>query len=161
MPKLGEYEYLLRCVVFIYPTRAHAEAGKEFGGSGFLVAWPSEIDPDGFHHLYVVTNAHVAKGERRALRVNVPAGGFDVVEVDEWFLDENGPDIAIAPIDLNPQRHAVEALRADSFLLTEERCRELAIDAGDDTFMVGRFVDYDGVDESTVVAVREHQHRRC
>jgi hypothetical protein len=116
------------------------------GGTGFLIAVPSKRAPDSFHHIYVVTNLHVARGEPRTVRVNLRSGGFDFLTVDEWVSLAGGPDVAVAPIPLDPARHRVEALRADSWLLTQQECSSLEVDAGDDVFMAGRFVDFDGVE---------------
>lgn len=144
MPKLGEYRFILDTVVFVYETREQASEGRRAGGTGFLVTIPFANAPDTRHHLYVVTNVHVARGASRTLRVNTRDGGVDLVAVDGWVSIDNGPDVAVAPVSFDPSRHAVEALRADIWLLSQEEVTRLEIDAGDDVFMVGRFVDYDG-----------------
>jgi hypothetical protein len=145
MPKLGEYRFLLNTVVFIYRTREQAAEGRKAGGTGFFVAVPSAKAPDKFHHVYVVTNVHIARGEARTLRVNTRDGGVDLLTVHDWVSLAGGPDVTVAPIALDPNRHAVEAFRSDSWLLTQEEFLHHEIDAGDDVLMVGRFVDYDGV----------------
>ncbi|MEO6050112.1 MAG: serine protease [Pyrinomonadaceae bacterium] len=145
MPKLGDYRFVLDTVTFIYRTEEQANAGIKAGGTGFFVAVPSEYAPDAFHQIYVVTNVHVSKGERRVLRINTRAGGIDLVTVDEWIYKEDGPDVALAPVDLNPPLHMVEALRFDSWFLTRDEHVNLEIESGEDVFMAGRFVDYDGV----------------
>jgi trypsin-like peptidase len=146
MPKFGDYRYLLDAVVFVYRSKEDAESARKAGGTGFLIAVPSESAPESFHHIYAVTNVHVARGEPRALRVKVRVGGFDSVVVGNWTAARTGADVAVAPVELDPSRHVVEALRSDSWLLTRDECERLQIDAGDDVFMVGRFVDYEGVE---------------
>jgi hypothetical protein len=145
MPKLGDYRFLLNTVVFIYRTREQAAEARKAGGTGFLVTVPFKKAPDKFHHLYIVTNVHVARGEARTLRINTRDGGVDLITVDNWVSLNDGPDVTVAPITLDPNRHQVEAIRSDSWLLTHEEFLHHDIDAGDDVLMVGRFIDYDGV----------------
>ena len=54
MPKLGEYQYLLDVVFFLYPDEDSARQGKKAGGTGFFVAIASETYPDHYHHAYAV-----------------------------------------------------------------------------------------------------------
>jgi hypothetical protein len=145
MPKLGDYRFILDSVVFVYRTREQAAEGHKAGGTGFFVTVPSARIPDTFHHVYIVTNVHVARGEARTLRVNTRDGGVDLLTVHDWVSLSCGPDVAVAPVLLDPNRHAVEAFRSDSWLLTQEEFSHHEIDAGDDVLMVGRFIDYDGV----------------
>ena len=145
MPKLGTYRSILNSVVFVYRTPEQAAEGRKAGGTGFFVAVPSIVAPDAFHHIYVVTNVHVARGEARTLRVNMRDGGVDLITVSDWVSVADGPDVALAPVSLNVNRHAVEALRSDSWLLTQDELSQYEIDAGDDVFMIGRFIDYDGI----------------
>lgn len=63
MPKLGEYRFILENVGFLYRTREQAAQGRKAGGTGFSVAVPSQNEPDTLHHIYLVTNYHVAQGE--------------------------------------------------------------------------------------------------
>lgn len=65
--------------------------------------------------------------------------------ITNWVSVPNGPDVAVAPVNLNPTRHVVETLRSDSWLLTKDDFIPLEMDAGDDVFMVGRFIDYDEI----------------
>lgn len=145
MPKLGEYRFILDNVVFVYRSAEQAIEGRKGGGTGFFVAVPAERAPDAYHHIYVVTNVHVTRNEPRTLRVNTRDGKVDVITVANWVSIANGPDVAVAPVNLDPTRYVVEALRADSWLLTKEELTRLELDAGDDVFMVGRFIDYDGI----------------
>jgi hypothetical protein len=145
MPKLGDYRFILDAIAFIYATPQDAMEGRKYGGTGFFIAVPSTRAPDEFHHVYVVTNVHVARGEPRTLRVNSLSGGVDLITVRDWISIPGGPDVTIASVDLDPTRHVVEALNANHWLITREEFARLEIDAGDDVFMVGRFIDYDGV----------------
>lgn len=145
MPKLGDYRFILDNVVFIYRSAEQAIEGRKGGATGFFVAVPSERAPDDYHHIYVVTNVHVTRNEPRTLRLNTRDGKPDVVTITNWVSVPNGPDVTVAPVNLDPTRHVVEALRSDSWLLTKEDFTRLELDAGDDVFMVGRFIDYDGI----------------
>lgn len=144
MPKLGEYRFILDNVGFLYRTPEQAAQGRKAGGTGFFVAVPSQKAPDAFHHIYLVTNFHVARGEARTVRVNTRDGKGDLITVANWVSVPGGPDVAVSPVSLDPRRHVVEALRADSWLVTREEVSRLEVDVGDDVFMVGRFVDHDG-----------------
>lgn len=144
MPKLGEYRYILDNVAFIYGSPEEAACGQKAGGTGFFVAVPSTKLPESFHHIYIVTNYHVARDQPRTLRIRARQGSIDFITITKWFTVPGGPDVAVAPVTLNPERHVVEALRSDSWLLTKSEAAEQEIDVGDDVFMVGRFIDHDG-----------------
>ncbi len=157
MPKLGKYHYLLDIVFFLYPDEASAAAGTRAGGTGFFVAIPSETYPDCYHHIYAVTNRHVACGNTRELspcpvvRVNSVNGKPDIFEFDpaEWQFLAPGADIAVIPIDLKRGVHKAEALDVASFFLSDEEKAHHEINAGEDVFMLGRFIDYDGVEANS------------
>lgn len=147
MPQLGQYQYLLETVFFLYPDEASARAGQGAGGTGFLVAVPSVKYPDKFHHVYAVTNWHVAvSGGSSVVRVMKRDGTAHILNFgpDEWEFIPGGHDVAVIPIDLNPQDLRVEAIVTDSFFLTSEQLREFEVNAAEDVFMLGRFIDWDG-----------------
>jgi hypothetical protein len=60
MPQLGHYRYLPDIVFFLYPDEDFATRGVKAGGTGFFVTVPSETYPEQYHHVYAVTNWHVA-----------------------------------------------------------------------------------------------------
>jgi hypothetical protein len=154
MPKLGEYQYLLDAVFFLYPDEASAKAGVAAGGTGFFVSIPSTTYPDQYHYHYAVTNWHVACGYRDkppnpVFRVNAGSGAPKVFDhdVDEWRFIGGHHDIAVLPVDLR-QDLKVESIDINSFALTEREITEKEINAGEDVFMLGRFIDYDGIEEN-------------
>ena len=156
MPKLGQYDYLLDTVFFLYPDESHALQGKKAGGTGFLVAVPSDVDPVQFHHLYAVTNWHVAlQSGNSVLRLNGKSGSPVIIssEPHEWEFVPGSHDIAVLPLSLDGSQAKVEALVASSFCLAEAELLLLEINAGEDVFMLGRFVDYDGT-EANAPAMR-------
>ena len=151
MPKLGEYQYLLDIVFFLYPNEEDAKKGANAGGTGFFVALPSDIAPDHLHHLYAVTNWHVAVNSGSSvIRINRTDGGVEIFEFgpDEWEFVPNGHDVAVIPIDLDPKVVKAEAILATSFFLTDEWIKEKEINAADDVFVLGRFVDAEGVNKN-------------
>jgi hypothetical protein len=147
MPQLGKYKFLLDTVLFLYPSRESAEKGEDFGGSGFLVGVPSNRWPDHYHHVYAVTNWHVAHKGSPVVRVNLVRGKTDIFELEssDWHFIPRKHDIAVAPINLQSNIHKVGALGPQWFLSEQEKTR-LDVGAGDDVFMVGRFIDHGGIE---------------
>jgi hypothetical protein len=153
MPQLGQYKWIMDIVFFLYPTVAEAKNGREYGGTGFLVAVPSKRWPDEYYHIHGVTNWHVISGTTGAsmMRINRKndPNNVDIFQFDpsEWtFGGFRTPDIAISPpLDLDPDLHKAEAIGLDAFLTPETELKA-DINAADDVFMIGRFVDYDGVE---------------
>lgn len=147
MPKLGDYEWILDVTFFLYPSGSDAALGRKAGGTGFLVALPSTRAPDRFHHVYGVTNRHLA-ARSPVVRINRHAGLPTIIEIppEEWHSVPDGYDVAVTSLtQLSPQVHKAAAILTDVFL-KEHEAAELQINAGDDVFMVGRFIDYDGIE---------------
>jgi hypothetical protein len=153
MPQLDQYEKLLEAVVFLYENKADAEAGVDSGGTGFLVALPMKRWANRVH-VHAVTNWHVAVSgvdspPTPCVRINTIAGKPEVFEFDagEWIFKPSGPDVAISPPLATSENHKISFLGKEWFL-TSEKERQAKVGLGDDTFMVGRFVDYDGVEQN-------------
>jgi hypothetical protein len=130
---------------YLYPSKADAERGRNFGGTGFLIAVPSKRHPKfGRGHVYAVTNWHVAVQGSPIIRLNTKSGPPDIFEldVDQWFFDGRH-DIAVYPINVNHEIHITTVLHS-RMLVTREQISESQIGPGDDVFMVGRFMDHDG-----------------
>ncbi len=153
MPQLGQYKWIMDIVFFLYPSEADAKSGTEYGGTGFLIAVPSKRWPNDYYHIHGVSNWHVISGDTGAATIRLnrrdEPSKPDVLSFDpsEWtFSGLKTPDIAISPpLDLNLGVHKAEAIGLDSFL-TPEAETSADINAADDVFMIGRFVDYDGVE---------------
>ncbi len=76
MPKIPPE--VIGSVFYLYKSREDAEAGSAFGGTGFIVAVPSELGDYVFP--YAVTNWHVAvSGGASVVRVNKKGGVVDIV----------------------------------------------------------------------------------
>jgi hypothetical protein len=147
MPKLGQYLPILDSVFFLYHSRADAEGGKKFGGTGFIAGVPAEGFPGHFHWVGVTNWHNACQSGASVVRVNVKGGDFDVLEFgpEDWHFIPGGPDVAATVLPLQRQRHQAHTVGLTAFV-TEEKRRANEIDVGDDVLMVGRFVDYDGVE---------------
>jgi hypothetical protein len=145
MPKISSD--LLDTVVYLYRDEEEAKAGKDFGGTGFLVTLPDETLPDRAVYFYAVTNWHVAvKDGFSTIRVNNTDGSVDVFEFgpEDWlFLPKY--DVAIIPIPFNPSRMKAACLPSQIFVKKEMFGNNQApLGVGSDVFMIGRFIDHDG-----------------
>jgi hypothetical protein len=149
MPHLGEYKSILDSVFFLYETAKDAERGEKLGATGFLVTFPSVRFPGAFWHYYAVTNWHAAcRDGCSIIRFNTTDGRTDIIQLSpkDWHFIPGKYDIAAAPLtEPNRQnRHQTKYLHHDYFLLDSEE-QQMDVGVGDDVFMIGRFVDYDGV----------------
>lgn len=146
MPHLGKYKKILDVVFFLYKSVEDATAGKNSGGTGFFVSIPTKRWPDHYRHTYCVTNWHVACRGASVVRLNTTDGKFDILESapENWFFRPKWHDIAVLPLRVG-EHHKVVGLDPSNFL-TDEENEKLEIGPGDDVFMVGRFMDYDGVE---------------
>ena len=142
MPRIPPKD--LNCVCYLYPNEDSAEKGRDFGGTGILVSVPSRFP--GCAWIYVVTNWHVAcQSGASVIRINTHDGGTDVIPLEphEWTFDPRF-DIAVAMIQLDGKIHKFTAIPADTGFVMPANLEAAKIGAGDDVFMVGRFVDHDG-----------------
>lgn len=144
-------EYL-DCVFYLYSSAELAKEGSQLGGSGFLVGVPLDQNKD-FVSLYAITNNHVVKkcGDHPAIRLNKMDGSIDVLVTTKqaWKAHPYASDVAAMPIDL-PQGsdgHRFSWVHFDLFVRKE--WMENFIRPGDDTFMVGRFVNVQGQQRNT------------
>jgi hypothetical protein len=134
---------LLDAVVFLYPSEADAEDGKRIGGSGFL--YGVRIEGTKKVALFVVTNKHVINSGAMVVRINTLDGGKDTVPLDgsEWFSHPDGDDLAVCPVGVNTSHHRVSYIDSGSNL-KRQFVRDFNIGIGDDTFMIGRFIGFEG-----------------
>jgi hypothetical protein len=132
-------------VFFLYRSAADAREGVAFGGTGFIVAMPTKRWPTERLHTYAVTNWHLAVRDGfSVVRLNTLTGATDTIEYgpEDWVFRPNWHDIAIVPLASNTS-HKIKSLD-QTFIMPSEREPELDFGVGDDVFMLGRFVDYDG-----------------
>jgi hypothetical protein len=144
MPKISQEA--LGCVFFLYKTHKDAERGKKSGGTGFFVSIPSEKFP--YHdYLYGVTNWHnVLQNGYSIIKLNNEDGGISIIETEpiEWEFIPRKDDIAVIPFgDLYDEKYKITVIQTKLFA-TESVIRDKGIGIGDNVYMIGRFIDYDG-----------------
>jgi hypothetical protein len=139
-------------VFYLYKDRADALAGRSPGGTGFVVCHEGFLKghaprwtPD-----YAVTNWHVAcAGGYSTIRLNTKDGGTDIIELgpEDWHFIPGRHDIAAVPLNLDNAIHAVSSISSRMFQAPAEAMRG-KVGVGDDVFMIGLFVDHDGVSKN-------------
>jgi hypothetical protein len=162
MPKIPQH--FLDCSIYLYDCKQSAEEGENFGGSGCLVKVQSSpvYDPASYNrmgiptrvstffppHIYAVTNRHVVEQDYPVVRLNTVDGKIDVLELrqNDWIPHPEGDDLAVAPIDLPNNRHIYFPIDVRAFV---HRHSLPSIGAGDDMFMVGRFISHSGKQRNT------------
>lgn len=137
----------LDAVVFLYASEDAANAQEDAGGTGFIVGVPWELADK--KHFYFVSNRHVAKMGWPVVRLNTGSTGSDVVKLsgDNW-QGHDKYDVAICPFEVDPKWSNMAAVAHDT-LLTQSQQLTWGIGCGDDVFVVGRFVGYDGFSKNT------------
>src|SRR5262249_17607473 len=141
---------VLNAVFYLYKTEADAEAGHDPGGTGFIIGWNKGPYVGGPGHYYAVTNWHVAvqKGRNHppypVIRINTRANKTKVLPLrpHDWYFLPDGPDIAVAPIDIDSHLLKWSYIPTDSFAVGDDIWNG-RVALGDDVFMIGMFVDHD------------------
>jgi hypothetical protein len=130
----------------MYTSEKQAKTGQEFGGSGFIAGVQSTAMPN-MVYTYGITNYHVAVRNGASIaRVNKVDGSTEIFPFgpEDWHFDPGaGYDVAVAKLPLKPDEHDYSIVPIEGFLTRELHARE-QIAPGDETFMVGRFIDHDG-----------------
>ena len=142
-------ELFLNSVFYLYPSVSDAESGARSGGSGFFVGIRSPTI-EGLGYVYAVTNRHVVENAKsRTLRVNTTDGRVDIVQTDiaDWARAA-ADDLAVMMIPLDEARHRFSYIPED-FFVTREVISEMRLGPGDETFLVGRFVNHEGTQQNT------------
>jgi hypothetical protein len=144
MPRI--HDIYIDCAVYIYGSLSDAKAGERTGGSGFIVSVPVALDPAKGVWLYVVTNRHVVlKAGTPVVRVNRIDGTPEYHETDKthWYMHEDGDDIAVSPFQADFDNLKFITLLLSNFV-TLKLVSDEDIGIGDDTFMIGRFINREG-----------------
>jgi hypothetical protein len=149
MPRIPEN--IIRSVFYLYASKEDALAGVNPGGTGFIVDTGIKLDSASrsftLPHYYGVTNWHVAcDGDDcfPVIRLNTVDGGIDVLEFnpDQWEFLPGKCDVAVIPLhSLDDRTHAVQSISTNLFVRTDANPYYI----GDDTFMIGLFLDHAGV----------------
>jgi hypothetical protein len=153
MPRISEG--ILDCAVYLYRSEMDAREGESAGGSGFLVGVPygasdqteavnlfrSDSDRS-LAHLYAVTNCHVIEHGYPVIRLNTKEGKTKVItrRYKDWTRIRDGDDLAFTSVDLDSEVHQFRSISTDIFI-TKERESSFSVGLGDDTIMVGRFLN--------------------
>jgi hypothetical protein len=148
--RIGD-EYL-QCVVYIYPSMQASQEGKEVGGSGFLVNYPTPTDH--IDRVFIVTNRHVIENiDAPVVRVNRKDGSFDPIETNSsrWKVHPEGDDIAALEFHaLSPEHSALWVdFRA---ALPDSAIDNFNIGIGDTVVMLGRLIGHDGKERNSPIA---------
>jgi len=133
---------VLNCAVYLYASAQDAKQGEKSGGSGFLVG----VRYEGGGFIYAVTNSHVIReGKAPIVRLNKEKDVPYIGEYtqDMWIHHPDGDDLAIVPLDVEAVRARLNFVSTEIFI-TKDIIQKERIGAGDDVFMVGRFIGYDG-----------------
>ncbi len=152
MPRIDDS--ILNCGIYLYSSEEEAKRGEPYGGSGFLVGVPFRSrPPNTAWHCYAVTNAHVVKGGYPVVRVNTnhPHPEMKTMAIpltqDDWICHQAGDDLALASIDLDTYLHRFVLISPDSgsheFFMSKQIQQDTALGAGDEVFMIGRFMARD------------------
>lgn len=137
---------VLDTVVYLYPDADCAARGEKAGGSGCLVIIPTQLEPFSMGFMYIVTNSHVIReGKASALRVNTRDGKLGIVHstTEGWIHHPYGDDVAVLPISLEYDIVKARGIPLD-WLITKEKIQHYNIGPGDETFIIGRFVNHEG-----------------
>ena len=151
VPRIADL--ILDCVVYIYPSVDHAQAGEEWGGTGFLVGWQSEAHKE-LAYLYCVTNKHVVvEMASPVVRLNTTDGGYDLIELnpEDWVYHRDGDDLAACPFGFENPTYYKYSMLHPALFITEEVIERHNIGVGDEVYMVGRFVNHQGQQQNTPV----------
>jgi len=143
---------LLNSTIYLYEDEKAARAGKQAGASGFLFGQRMPDPHSQTVTMWAVTNAHVIRDGGWTIRLNGKGNDIEVIDTTEpeWFFAEHD-DLAVRPIALSHDIHIFNFIR-DDWLLTEEDYRAYGIGPGDSCFVVGRFINHDGIQRNTPTA---------
>lgn len=138
------FDSLLDAIVYLYPDERSAMEGERIGGTGFLLSEPLPNNRD-IRQYYVVTNKHVVDGGSSVVRLNTLTGTITTISLDErrWWSLPDESDIVIQAVYPEDEIHHYAILPSEC-LLTKELVAKHGIGPGDDTFVLGRFVNHEG-----------------
>jgi Trypsin-like peptidase domain len=147
MPRI--WDTLTGIAVYIYGSLNEAEHGLSLSGagSGFVVEVNHETN-EKHSSLYVVTNEHVVrKAGTPVIRFNRKDGVLPAeclpTQRNEWKTHQDADDIAVFPLDYDWRPLLFNSVNLNQFV-TPQMIIDEDIGIGDDTVMVGRFIDHDG-----------------
>ena len=146
---------ILDCSVFLYPSKddADAEEGSVAGGTGFLVGVSSDDVPE-LWYFYVVTNKHVVTGLKndkgdyeggsQVVRLNTWSGKSDSMDLSGSWVNHPTDDLAVAYAPVLHNVHKFTCIDFQKYIPDKQKMEVMKIGPGDDTYMVGRFINHHG-----------------
>ena len=141
--------------VYIFDSLNAAQEGDHFGGSGFVVTHPLGERLDQLV-AYVVTNKHCIKdpdkpwSTERVIRLNRKDGTAECIPTteDQWTCHAQGDDVAVFQLHTEWDALKFAGIGAHQFV-TPQLLLDEDIGIGDDTVMVGRFINHEGKQRNT------------
>ncbi len=155
MPRIDHA--FLDCAVYLYPNEKAARSGISYGGSGFLVAVPYELDIDGVRrsHVYAVPNSHVVRESRSpVIRLNKLEGQTEVLPLTykDWIDDWDEDDLAVCMLDDTIMNRFRWFAPTPSSFLRDDLLNGI-VGVGTDVITIARFIAHDGKQENFPVAL--------
>lgn len=141
-------DYILDCVIYLYPTKEAAKNSENAGGSGFIACIQSKTVPTTFY-TYAVTNKHIIDENNKVIRVNKQDGSIDIIDNLNWIPHPNGDEVAVASLSIDQNIHKLNFMVSDILFATKDKIKELDIDIGDEVYIAGRFQGMDGKIQNT------------
>lgn len=141
--------HLLKCVVYLYQDAPNAEDSVGEGATGFAICASAQ---DG-NLVFIVSNRHVIEDGCTTIRLNMPDGGFSILETEEtdWFYSsDNNIDCAIYWLR-QPNQYDILPLGLDMMTMRED-IEDIDITIGDDVVLLGRFINFEGKVQNTPTA---------
>lgn len=130
---------LLGTSIFLYASECDARDGANWGGSGFLLGFPSRANPSRTH-LYAVSNDHVIHACPVIRLVKVNGDPYVLPGTDrDWLPHPDGDDIAIRSLGAVAGGQ-FWCLGSDLILGHADIDKE-HIGPGDDCLMIGRYIN--------------------
>jgi hypothetical protein len=145
MPRTNDT--LLRVVVYLYPSEQGAVDAMKAGGTGFIVRLQTDVT----WYDYAITNRHnITEYDARFVRLNTHdrKKPIEIFEGD-WECSTTD-DIAACELPFHRAHYDYQPISVEH-LITKETARDLSIGPGDDLFMAGRFINFDGKVRNTPV----------
>ena len=129
--------------LYLVPRR-----GASSAAAASSLAFHAEDERRQLGHLYAVTNGHVLQSGATVIRLNKVGGGADYIETNAslWTYSEV-TDLAVFPLSLSGKTHQHLAISIDLFL-DKNRLVGKAVGPGDETFVVGRFINHEGLQQN-------------
>jgi hypothetical protein len=147
MPRIPQD--VINGVFYLYGSKDEALAGRNPGGTGFIIRYDGTLfEAVPGHHFYGVTNWHVACDRGSStIRLNTKDGRTDIIEQgpEDWHFLPGKYDVAVVPLSLDDKIHDVSSVSTHQFAEEPKRQLLYPIGVGDDVFMIGLFVDHDGI----------------